>query len=66
MATGCAATKTKTPQHNVGKNNDKYGFIAQELQMHLPKELNHIVQDIEDKHSDDKFLSINYMKPSYP
>ena len=44
------------------KHNDKYGFIAQELQKHLPKEFNHIVQENKDKHSDDKFLSINYMK----
>ena len=44
------------------KNNDKYGFIAQELQKHLPKEFNHIVQENKDKHSDDTFLSINYMK----
>ena len=46
------------------KNNDKYGFIAQELQKHLPKEFNHIVQENKDKHSDDKYLSINYMKVS--
>ena len=44
------------------KNNDKYGFIAQELQKHLPKEFNHIVQENKDKKSDDKYLSINYMK----
>ena len=44
------------------KNNDKYGFIAQELQKHLPKEFNHIVQENQEKHSDDKYLSINYMK----
>ena len=44
------------------KNNDKYGFIAQELQKHLPKEFNHIVQENKDKKSDVKFLSINYMK----
>ena len=44
------------------KKNDKFGFIAQELQKHLPKEFNHIVQENKDKHSDDKFLSINYMK----
>ena len=44
------------------KDNDKYGFIAQELQKHLPKEFNHIVKENKDKKSDDKFLSINYMK----
>ena len=27
------------------QNNDKYGFIAQELQKHLPKELNNIVKE---------------------
>ena len=46
------------------KNNHKYGFIAQELHKHLPKEFNHIVQENKDKHSDDKYLSINYMKLS--
>ena len=44
------------------KNNDKYGFIAQELQEHLPKEFNHIVKENKEKNSDDKYLSINYMK----
>ena len=44
------------------KDNDKYGFIAQELQKHLPKEFNHIVKENKEKDSDDKFLSINYMK----
>ena len=44
------------------KDNDKYGFIAQELQKHLPKEFNHIVKENKEKKSDDKFLSINYMK----
>ena len=46
------------------KNNDKYGFIAQELQKHLPKEFNHIVKENKEKESDDKYLSINYMKLS--
>ena len=44
------------------KDNDKYGFIAQELQKHLPKEFNHIVKENKEKDSDDKYLSINYMK----
>ena len=44
------------------KNNDKYGFIAQQLQEHLPTEFKNIVKENKDKHSDDIFLSINYMK----
>ena len=44
------------------KNNDKYGFIAQDLLEHLPKEFDNIVKENKDKHSDDKYLSINYMK----
>ena len=39
------------------QNNDKYGFIARELQ----KEFNRIVKANKDKHSDEKFLKINYM-----
>ena len=44
------------------KNNDKYGFIAQELLENLPNEFKSIVKENKDKHSDDKYLSINYMK----
>ena len=44
------------------KDNDKYGFIAQQLQENLPKEFNHIVKENKEKDSDDKYLSINYMK----
>ena len=44
------------------KKNDKYGFIAQQLQENLPKEFNHIVKENKEKDSDDKYLSINYMK----
>ena len=44
------------------KNNDKYGFIAQHLLQNLPKEFKSIVKENKDKHSDDKYLSINYMK----
>ena len=56
--------KVKTFEYTDEKyqNNDKYGFIAQELQKHLPKEFNHIVKENKDKKSDDTFLSINYMK----
>ena len=56
--------KVKTFEYKDEKNqnSDKYGFIAQELQKHLPKEFNHIVKENKDKKSDDKFLSINYMK----
>ena len=46
------------------KNNDKYGMIAQDLRAHLPKEFENIVKENKDKHSDDKYLSINYMKLS--
>ena len=46
------------------KNNDKYGFIAQNLLANLPKEFKNIVKENKDKHSDDKYLSINYMKLS--
>ena len=37
-------------------------MIAQDLRAHLPKEFNHIVKENKEKDSDDKFLSINYMK----
>ena len=46
------------------KTNDTYGFIAQELKEHLPKECKNIVKENKDKTSDDNFLSINYMKLS--
>ena len=46
------------------KTNDNYGFIAQELKEHLPKECKNIVKENKDKTSDDKFVSINYMKLS--
>ena len=46
------------------KTNDNYGFIAQELKEHLPKECKNIVKENKDKTSDDTFLSINYMKLS--
>ena len=46
------------------KKNDTYGFIAQEIQEHLPKEFNHIVKENKEKDGDDKYLSINYMKLS--
>ena len=47
------------------KDSDKYGFIAQDLLEHLPKEFNSIVK--ETKHKKDEgeaYLSINYMKLS--
>ena len=44
------------------KNNDKYGMIAQDLRAHLPKEFKSIVKENKEKDSDDKYLSINYMK----
>ena len=46
------------------KTNDNYGFIAQELKEHLPKECKNIVKENKVKNEDDTFLSINYMKLS--
>ena len=44
------------------KDNDKYGFIAQNLLANLPKEFKSIVKENKEKDSDDKYLSIHYMK----
>ena len=46
------------------KTNDTYGFIAQELKEHLPKEFKNIVKENKVKNEDETFLSINYMKLS--
>ena len=47
------------------RNNDKYGFIAQHLQKHLPKEFDNIVKETKPKKDEgDPYLSINYMKLS--
>ena len=47
------------------KNSDKYGFIAQHLQKHLPKEFNNIVKETKPKKDEgEAYLSINYMKLS--
>ena len=47
------------------KNNDKYGFIAQDLLEHLPKEFDSIVKETKPKKDEgDPYLSINYMKLS--
>ena len=46
------------------KDADKYGFIAQQLLENLPKEMKGIVREVKDRDSDDKFLTINYMKLS--
>ena len=46
------------------KTNDNYGFIAQELQKHLPKECKNIVKENKVKNEDETFLSITYMKVS--
>ena len=47
------------------KNNDKYGFIAQELLKHLPKEFDNIVKETKPKKDEgEPYLSINYMKLS--
>ena len=44
------------------KDADKYGFIAQQLLENLPEEMKGIVREVKDRDSDDKFLTINYMK----
>ena len=47
------------------KKSDKYGFIAQELQKHLPKEFDNIVKETKPKKDEgEAYLSINYMKLS--
>ena len=46
------------------KDADKYGFIAQQLLENLPGEMKGIVREVKDRDSDDKFLTINYMKLS--
>ena len=47
------------------KNNDRYGFIAQHLQKHLPKEFDNIVKETKPKKEEgEAYLSINYMKLS--
>ena len=47
------------------KDNDKYGFIAQHLQKHLPKEFDNIVKETKPKKDEgDPYLSITYMKLS--
>ena len=47
------------------KDNDKYGFIAQHLQNHLPKEFENIVKETKAKKDEgEAYLSINYMKLS--
>ena len=47
------------------KDSDKYGFIAQHLQKHLPKEFKNIVKETKPKKDEgEAYLSINYMKLS--
>ena len=47
------------------KNSDKYGFIPQHLQKHLPKEFDNIVKETKPKKDEgEAYLSINYMKLS--
>ena len=47
------------------KNNDKYGFIAQNLLANLPKEFKSIVKETKPKKDEgEAYLSINYMKLS--
>ena len=59
--------KVKTFEYTDEKyrNNDKYGFIAQELLEHLPKEFDNIVKETKPKKDEgEAYLSINYMKLS--
>ena len=47
------------------KKSDKYGFMAQHLQKHLPKEFNNIVKETKPKKDEgEAYLSIDYMKLS--
>ena len=47
------------------KDSDKYGFIAQHLRKHLPKEFENIVKETKAKKDEgEAYLSINYMKLS--
>ena len=47
------------------KDSDKYGFTAQHLQKHLPKEFDNIVKETKPKKDEgEAYLSINYMKLS--
>ena len=46
------------------KDNDKYGFIAQQLLSNLPEDMKGIVREVEDKESKDKISTNNYMKLS--
>ena len=46
------------------KDAYKYGFIAQQLLENLPEQMKGIVREVKDRDSDDKFLTINYMKLS--
>ena len=58
--------KVKTFDYNDKKydNNDKIGFIAQELLLALPEEFKDIVKDTKLKGEDETFKTINYMKLS--
>ena len=59
--------KIKTFEYKDEKHHksDKYGFIAQHLQKHLPKEFNNIVKETKPKKDEgEAYLSINYMKLS--
>ena len=59
--------KIKTFEYKDEKNkdSDKYGFIAQHLRKHLPKEFENIVKETKAKKDEgEAYLSINYMKLS--
>ena len=59
-------TKIKTFEYKNEKykNMDKYGMIAQDLLHNLPNEFQNIVKENKDKHSDDKYFSVDYMRLS--
>ena len=58
-------TKTFEYKDEKYKDSDKYGFIAQHLQKHLPKEFDNIVKETKPKKDEgEAYLSINYMKLS--
>ena len=56
--------KTFIYKDNKYRSNDTVGFIAQQLLEHLPDEFKNIVKENKEKDSDNKYLSINYMKLS--
>ena len=46
------------------KDNDNYGFIAQEIQKELPEYMKGIVREVQDRDRKEKILTIDYMRLS--